>query len=203
MRERTVNLEGANMELRDFAYVVSHDLKAPLRGIARLVDWLAQDYGEHFDEEGRNMVALLIARVKRLDSLIEGILEYSRVGTHTEEAVVDLNQVVVRVIESLAVPDQVRITIDDPLPIGRYNMTRMFQVFENLISNAIKFLDKPQGTIRIGCQDSDSVWLFRVTDNGPGIEECHQERIFKIFQPLTSRDQHESTGIGLAIVKKL
>jgi signal transduction histidine kinase len=204
VQERTANLEAANRELRDFAYVVSHDLKAPLRGIARLAHWLAEDYGEHFDKEGHNMVTLLIGRVKRLDNLIDGILQYSRIGrTNTDEKPVDLNHLLPTVIESLSVPEHVRIIIEHELPIVQANATRLSQVFQNLLSNALKFLDKPQGVVTINCQHQIKSWMFRVTDNGPGIEERHQARIFNIFQTLTPRDQRESTGIGLAIVKKI
>lgn len=204
IQKRTATLEAANKELRDFAYVVSHDLKAPLRAISRLAHWLSQDYEEHFDEAGQNMVTLLIGRVKRLDNLIDGILQYSRVGrANTDEEPVDLNHLIPEVIDSLAVPEHARIIIEDALPVVRGNAIQLSQVFQNLLSNAIKFLDKPQGLITIRCQPQDATWVFTVTDNGPGIEERYWERIFEMFQTLTPRDQHESTGIGLAIVKKI
>jgi two-component system, LuxR family, sensor kinase FixL len=117
--------------------------------------------------------------------------------------VVDLQHLVPSVVESLSVPDHIQVTVVGELPVVRYNRTRMTQIFQNLIGNAVKFLDKPQGVVTIRCEDTGSSWLFRITDNGPGIEARYYERIFRIFQTLTPRDQRESTGIGLALVKKI
>ncbi|GAK54017.1 multi-sensor signal transduction histidine kinase [Candidatus Moduliflexus flocculans] len=204
VQERTAVLEAVNRELQDFAYVVSHDLKAPLRGIAHLAQWLVEDYRGQFDEDGQKMIALMVGRANRMENLIEGILQYSRIGhANMSEGVVDLRLLVLAVIETLAVPEHIRITTIGEFPVVRYNMTRMTQIFQNLIGNAIKFIDKPEGIITISCQNHGDSWLFRVTDNGPGIEARHYERIFKIFQTLTARDQFESTGIGLAVVKKI
>jgi light-regulated signal transduction histidine kinase (bacteriophytochrome) len=204
VQQHAATLETANRELRDFAYVVSHDLKAPLRGIAHLAQWLGEDYGERLDGEGHDMLNMLVGRVKRLENLIEGILEYSRIGrTNTEEEQVDLQYLVPAVIDSLSAPDHIQITITGMLPVIRANPIRILQVFQNLISNAIKFLDKPRGVIMITCEDMEGTWLFRIADNGPGIDTRHHERIFKIFQTLTPRDQRESTGIGLTLVKKI
>jgi light-regulated signal transduction histidine kinase (bacteriophytochrome) len=204
IREHSSELKATNKDLQDFAYVVSHDLKAPLRGIARLALWIAEDYGEHFDEKGREMVELLIGRVKRLDNLIDGVLQYSRIGrTDTEEMPVDLSQLVHAVIEGLAVPPNIHISTEGMFPVVHYNMTRLTQVFQNLISNAVKFLDTSHGRITIACLEQEKTWLFSITDNGPGIEKRYQEKIFQIFQVLTPRDQRESTGIGLALVKKI
>lgn len=204
VKERTADLEIANKELKDFAYAVSHDLKAPLRGIARLAYWLVEDYGQHFDEEGRNMAALLTERVKRMDKLIDGILQYSRVGrADTEEESVNLNELIPAVVENLSIPSHIHVSMVNEFPVVHYNMTRLFQVFQNLLSNAVKFLDKPHGKIHIGCEELEKTWQFSIIDNGPGIEECYHERIFNMFQTLNSYDQHESTGIGLALVKKI
>lgn len=204
VRQRTVELETANKELQSFAYVVSHDLKAPLRAISRLASWLVQDYGSAFDVKGQEMIALLIGRVKRMDTLIDGILEYSRIGRLESVSVpIDLNQLVQEVIDSLAPPPHIRITITTPLPGIVANPTRMSEVFQNLLSNAIKFLDKPQGQITIACLDDSTAWRFQVRDNGPGIDPKYHVRIFEIFQTLHPRDEIESTGIGLAVVKKI
>jgi PAS domain S-box-containing protein len=204
LKQTQTSLEALNKELQDFAYVVSHDLKAPLRGIAHLSQWLVEDYSAAFDEQGRKMVSLLVGRVKRLDDLIEGILQYSRIGRiDTDEAPVDLQQLVPTVIDSLAVPGHIQISIDSALPIVQANMTRMTQLFQNLIGNAVKFLDKPRGTITINCENHKETWLFRIADNGPGIEARYHEKIFNIFHTLTARDHWESTGIGLTLVKKI
>jgi len=197
-------VESANQELTDFAYIVSHDLKAPLRGIKTLADWLLADYADKFDEEGKEQMDLLLSRVKRMHNLIDGVLKYSRVGRIKEEQVqVDLNELVVDVIDMVAPPDNISITIEEELPMIECEKTRIMQVFENLLSNAVKYMDKPQGKIKVGCVEDDSFWKFSVADNGKGIEEKHFERIFKIFQTLSSRDEFESTGVGLTVAKKV
>jgi signal transduction histidine kinase len=103
----------------------------------------------------------------------------------------------------IAPPDHIRVTVDDGLPTIEGEKTRLTQVFQNLLSNAVKFMDKPQGTIHVGCVAEGDFWKFRVADNGPGIEEKHFERIFRIFQTLAPKDEYESTGVGLALVKKI
>lgn len=197
-------LQSANEELKNFAYVVSHDLKAPLRAIGSLAEWIATDYADKFEDEGREHLRLLVGRVRRMDALIDGILQYSRVGrAHEGRAEVDLDALVHEVIDSLAPPAHIRIEIDAPLPTVHADHTRMQQVLQNLISNAIKYIDKPQGEIHIGCMAEGKTWKFYVRDNGPGIEQRHFERIFQLFQTLTPRDRAESTGVGLALVKKI
>src|SRR5574340_917735 len=196
-------LESANEELRNCAYVVSHDLKAPLRAIGSLTDWIAEDYADKFDEEGKEHLRLLGGRVRRMDSLIDGNLQYWRVGRVTEASVaVDLNLLLHEVTDLLSPPPNIVITVD-PLPTGVAEGTRLQQVFQNLLSNAIKYLDKPEGRIHVGCVAAGREWKFSVSDNGPGIEERHFERIFHLFQTLAPRDKVESTGVGLALVKKI
>ncbi len=197
-------LEGANDELKNFAYIVSHDLKAPLRGIGSLADWLVVDQAEKLDDEGREYLRLITQRVRRMDGLIDGILQYSRVGRVKETRVeVDLNQLLRDVIDSLAPPEHIAITVAGALPTIRTEKTRIQQVFQNLLSNAIKYMDKPHGEIRIDCTDAGEDWGFSVSDNGPGIEARHFKRIFQLFQTLAPRDRVESTGVGLALVKKI
>jgi signal transduction histidine kinase len=116
---------------------------------------------------------------------------------------VDLNAVVKEVAEVLAPPAHIRITVEGRLPVVTADHTRMEQVFQNLIGNAINFMDKPEGHIIVGCEDNGDRWRFRVTDNGPGIAPEYYEKVFGIFQTLESRDQQESTGIGLTLVKKI
>ncbi|HYP28952.1 MAG TPA: CHASE3 domain-containing protein [Blastocatellia bacterium] len=196
-------LESANRELSDFAYVVSHDLKAPLRAIGSLATWIASDYADKFDEGGKEQMSLLRGRVKRMHDLIDGILQYSRVGRVKEQRVeVDLNALVREAITLLSPPPSVRVTVECSLPTVVCERTRMEQVFQNLLSNALKFMDKPEGEIKIRCEDRGEEWVFCVSDNGPGIEEKHFAKIFQIFQTLAPRDEFESTGIGLSVVKK-
>ncbi len=197
-------LAGINEELSHFAYVVSHDLKAPLRGITLLAEWLCEDFGEKLGPEAKEQIALLQSRVNRMHSLIDGVLQYSRVGRIREDAVaVNLNEVMPAILDTVAPPAHIRIAVDPDLPTLTCERTRIIQVFQNLLSNAVKFMDKPQGEIRVGCVAEGEHWRFYVADNGPGIEAQHFERIFRIFQTLAPRDEYESTGIGLALVKKI
>jgi len=204
-RDRLIHeLESANEELKNFAYVVSHDLKAPLRAIGSLADWLYADYRDRLEPEGQEHLRLLKSRAQRMDALINGILEYSRVGRIKETPTpVDTNNVVKEAIALLAPPPNIRIVVDGPLPTVTIEPTRMLQVFQNLLSNAVKYLDKPQGEIRIGCRTTGALWEFSVADNGPGIEPRHHEKVFQLFQTLAPRDRVESTGVGLALVKKI
>ena len=197
-------LKSVNQELKDFAYIVSHDLKAPLRGIKTLTDWLATDYADKLDENGREQMNLLLNRVQRMHNLIDGVLKYSRVGRDKEEKVkVNLNDLVSEVIDMVTPPENIEITVENQLPVVECEQIRIMQVFQNLLSNAVKYMDKPQGQIRIGCVEEDCFWNFSVSDNGPGIEEKYFEKIFQMFQTLTPRDEFESTGIGLTVVKKI
>lgn len=197
-------LESTHEELKNFAYVVSHDLKAPLRAISALADWLSHDYSDKFEEEGKEHMRLLVKRVYRMDNLINGILQYSRVGKVKEQIVtVDLDQLVREVIDLLSPPANIVISIENTLPTVMVEPTRIEQVFQNLLSNAIKFMDKPHGEIRIACNSEDKQWEFMIADNGLGIELRHFERIFQLFQTLVPRDSVECTGVGLSLVKKI
>ena len=197
-------LESANEELKNFAYVVSHDLKAPLRAIGSLADWINADQSEKLDAEGKEHLRLLMQRVRRMDGLIDGILQYSRVGRVRETVVeMNLNDIVGEAIAMLAPPPHIRIDVAPGLPLIRAERTRILQLFQNLLSNAIKYLDKPTGLIAVGCVEHDTDWEFSVADNGPGIEPRHFKRIFQLFQTLAPKDRVESTGVGLALVKKI
>ncbi|MBU1422310.1 MAG: hypothetical protein KKG06_03870, partial [Bacteroidetes bacterium] len=201
---RTAELEVANTELKDFAHIVSHDLKAPLRAVSQLATWISKDYADAIDKEGKEKMNLLMSRVKRMDNLIDGILQYSRAGrSEGKEEEVNLNSIVTEVTDNLAPPDNIKITIENKLPVVWTNRVRIEQVFQNLISNAIKYMDKPEGVIKISCVDEGSYWKFSVLDNGPGIEEKYYDKIFQIFQALEFRDKQESTGVGLSVVKKI
>ena len=197
-------VESANNELKDFAYIVSHDLKTPLRGISTLAHWISDDYADKLGADGKEQMELLLSRVVRMHDLIEGILQYSRVGRTREELVeVELGELVPEVIDNVAAPENISITIEDELPAIVCEHTRIMQVFQNLLSNAVKYMDKPAGQIRIGCVDEGDCWKFSVADNGPGIEVRHFERIFKVFQTVSGKDGYESTGVGLSVVKKI
>jgi light-regulated signal transduction histidine kinase (bacteriophytochrome) len=198
------DLEEINSELTNFAYIVSHDLKAPLRAIDSLAHWILEDYAKSFDKEGKEQMSLLIKRVDRMHNLIEGILEYSRVGRVKENMIeINLNILLSEVIEMIAPPDNFQITIEDEFPTIVAEEVRIKQVFQNLLSNAVKFNDKKEGVINLNCRYDTDRWIFEVSDNGPGIEKKYFEKIFGIFQTLVSRDTFESTGIGLSLIKKI
>jgi len=193
-----------NQELKEFAYIVSHDLKAPLRGINAVVKWISTDYADKFDENGKKQLDSLSNRVVQMHNLIDGILQYSRVGRVEEKkVVVNLNKLVAEAIDMVAPPENITITVEHELPTIECEQTRFMQVFQNLLSNAVKYMDKPKGQIKVGCVEENGFWKFNITDNGLGIEEKDFERIFKIFQTVAPSDKFESTGIGLTVVKKI
>ncbi len=197
-------LQKANRELAEFAYIVSHDLKAPLRAISSLAQWLSEDYREILDEEGKEKVGLLLGRTKRMHNLIEGVLAYSRLGRMKPTMCrIDSHEETRQIIDLLSPPDHIEIAINGELPVIIYDRIHFNQIMQNLISNAIKYNDKEYGLVNISCRQSEGYWEYLVSDNGLGIEEQHFDRIFKIFQSLKPRDEFESTGIGLTIVKKI
>ena len=194
----------ANQELKDFAYIISHDLKAPLRGISSIAGWLSQDYADMLGDEGKEMLQLMSGRVRRMSDLIDGVLQYSRLGhVREEKREINLNTLVLEIIDLLAAPVGIKIAIATDLPTIEAEQTRIQQVFQNLISNAIKYMDKPSGEIRIGHTLKDGFWEFYVSDTGIGIEDRYFDKVFQIFQTLYPPDQSDSTGVGLAIVKKV
>jgi signal transduction histidine kinase/HAMP domain-containing protein len=204
LAETVRDLRRSNKELQDFAYVAAHDLKAPLRGIGTLTDWIASDYADRFDEQGRQQLHLLKGRVSRLSELIDGILHYSEIGRVVARLeAVDLNGLIPEVVALLDPPERVEVAIQGSLPVVVCEKIRVGQVFRNLIDNAIKYMDKAHGRIEIGCSEQSGFWRFFVSDNGPGIDARYFDKIFQMFQTLAPRDERESTGIGLAVVKKI
>ncbi|MDF2592834.1 MAG: histidine kinase [Clostridia bacterium] len=203
-QQLVARLEETNKELDNFAYIVSHDLKAPLRGIGSLANWLLADYKDKLDEEGADIINLLVNRVERMKNFIDGILQYSRVTRVKENYVeIHMDKLIKDVIELLAPPENIKIIVNSEMPIIMGEVIYIEQIYQNLISNAIKFMDKPQGEIIISCRSKEDLWEFSVSDNGTGIDEKYFNKIFMIFQTLQPRDKFESTGIGLSIVKKI
>lgn len=202
--ELLAKIEKIEREFRDFVHIISHDLKAPLRGIKSLVEWITTDYADKLDENGKEQMDMLTKRVQRMHNLIDGVLRYSRVAQGDVEcAEVDLNELLPEVIDMVEAPQSISITLADEFPTVEFEPTRIAQVFENLLSNAVKYMDKPQGKIKIECVEHDGYWEFSVADNGPGIDEQHFERIFRMFQTLNPRDELESTGVGLTVTRKI
>lgn len=196
-------LQRANKELDQFAYVASHDLKAPLRGIANLSQWIEEDLGDSAPADVAEKMTLIRGRVQRLEALIDGILQYSRAGraqSHIER--VDTGALLTDVVELLAPPPEIVITIAPAMPSIMTARTPLQQVFMNLLSNAIKYNKRAGATIDVSVIDRGDRYAFSIADNGPGIAAEYHERIFGIFQTLESRDRVEGTGIGLSVVKK-
>ena len=190
-----------NQELSDYAHMVSHDLKSPLRSIDTLTTWLAQDYSGVFDDNGKKSLHLIRTNVEKMDTLISGILEYSTIGKNQIEVYdVDADNLVQEILKSTQIPEHISIT-KTKLPIIKGDKYRLQQLFQNLIGNAIKYNDKDQGVIKIGVEDQEDYWQFYITDNGKGIEEAYFNKIFKTFEKLENNP--DSSGIGLSIVKKI
>lgn len=197
-------IERKNRELDQFAYVVSHDLKAPLRGINTLTTFLEEDLQEHLSGEARQYMDLIHKRVSRMEQLINGILEYSRTDhLQKKQQRIDLKELVASVIDLIAPPESFKIEVQAILPEVMGNPVALQQVFQNLIGNAIKYNDKEEGHVLIQCRPQKIHYEFIITDNGPGISPDFHDRIFGIFQTLETKDKVESTGIGLTIVKKI
>jgi PAS domain S-box-containing protein len=193
-----------NKELQEFAYITAHDLKTPLRGIGTLAEWLSTDYADKFDEQGQKHVKLLVERAKRADKLVDSILQYSSAGHAREEKEqIDLNTVLPEIICEIDPTENIEITIENKLPVLMCKKTHIIQVFQNLLSNAIQYMDKEKGRINVGCIEEEGFWKFSVADNGPGIDQKYFKKIFKIFQTLSPTDETESTGIGLSVAKKI
>lgn len=199
-------LEERNQELDQFAYVTSHDLKAPLRAIANLATWIEEDLadsGDGLPPENVEQFELLKSRVHRMEGLINGLLEYSRVGRKQQSREeVDVGKLLSEIIDSLSPPGEFSIEVASDMPVLSTRKVPLFQVFSNLINNAIKHHDRKDGRVQVSVQALDKCYEFTVADDGPGIDAKYHQKVFAIFQTLRARDELESTGIGLSIVKK-
>jgi len=192
----------ANKELDSFAHIISHDLKAPLRGISSIATWLYEDYHQKLDQIGIDKIQLLLQRTKKMYNLIGGILEFTKIGKSLEEdEKINLNRLLKNdIIPLLIIPTHVDVKILD-LPEILGGKLLVHQLFQNLIDNAIKFCDHESGKIEIRCDDHVTHWEFCVQDNGVGIEGKYHDKIFEIFQTLGKSGS--GTGIGLTIAKKI
>ncbi|MEL7010847.1 MAG: ATP-binding protein, partial [Cyanobacteria bacterium J06588_4] len=187
-----------------FAYVTSHDLKAPLRAIANLATWIREDLAGQIPAENQQQLDLMQSRVERMEGLIQGLLDYSRVGRkETPTETVDIGALVQTTIDLLAPPPELKFEITADLPTIETKAILLQQVLSNLLSNAIKYHPDKQGNITISVTEQEEFYQFCVADDGLGIDPQYHDRIFTIFQTLQARDTFESTGIGLSIVKKI
>lgn len=195
-------LEKSNEELKEYAHIVSHDLKSPLRSIAALTSWIKMDNLKVFDKESLQNFTDIETTLEKMDSLITDVLKFSSLeATVNEDDQVDLDVILKEAIKMLHVPINITINIKDKLPTIRGDKTKFQQLFQNLIGNAIKFNNKENGNVTINVKDLKSFYKFTISDNGIGIEQRNFEKIFKIFQSL--KKSEDSSGIGLSIVKKI
>ena len=201
-REKLLSeLAHQNQELSDYAHMVSHDLKSPLRSIDTLSAWLKEDYENQLDDEGNKTLNLIRNNVEKMDTLIKGILEYSTIGKNRIEIYdVNTNKLIEEILNIINIPDHISVSKND-LPIVKGDKYRLQQLFQNLIVNAVSYNDKINGIVEIGVEDKGNFWEFYVKDNGKGIKETYFDKIFKTFEKI--ENNMESTGIGLSIVKKI
>ncbi|MFT5254016.1 MAG: PAS domain S-box-containing protein, partial [Flavobacteriales bacterium] len=198
-----VDLEKKNKELDQYAYIISHDLKAPLRAIHNLSEWIVEDMPE-MPEMVRDNFALLRGRVQRMENLINGVLDYSRVGrTKIIREPVDIKKMLHQIAETFVPSKDFEISIAENLPVITASNILLYQVFSNVINNAVKYNDKTLGKIECSYDALANFHQFTIKDNGPGIAEEYHEKVFKVFQTIEARDKKESTGIGLSIVHRI
>ncbi len=191
-------------ELEQYAYVISHDLRAPLRALNTYGQFLLEDYGDELDEDGRDYVTGISESAQQLEELVVGLLEYSRVGRGKQEpSRVFIGELLGKVVKRLGLRDLAQVNLPSELPVVRSYPLRLEQIFVNLLSNAVKF--SRQGVspvVSVSCVELERAWRIAVEDNGIGIEPRYQEKIFGVFQRLHTQEEYVGTGIGLAIVKK-
>lgn len=195
-------LEKQNQQLSDYAQIVSHDLKSPLRSIHSLITWIKEDNQKEFSDQTLSYLKMIESKVEKMDHLIQGILTYSKLDTLDDGyEEVDTNDIIQNIIQIIHIPDNVDVIISNSLPTLTADRYRMQQLFQNLIGNAVTYIDKPKGKVVVDCKEDENNYLFSIADNGPGIALENQDKIFNIFQSFTKHER--STGIGLSIVKKI
>ncbi len=196
------SLAQSNKELEDYASVVSHDLKSPLRSIHSLISWIKEDNDKQLNEQTLQYLSLIEGKVEKMDHLIEGILTYAKIDkVDVVSERVSIYEVIENIINVIHIPSHITVSIIGELPIINADKFRMHQLFQNIIGNAVNYIDKPIGKIEVSCQEDGATFIFSIKDNGPGIAKENQEKIFKTFQSLGKSDK--STGLGLSIVKKI
>jgi signal transduction histidine kinase len=197
-------LKRKNEELDQFAHIVSHDLKAPLRGIDNVITWIEEDHTNELSPHMNEYIGLIKGRLIRAENLINGILTYARIGRESQaKESVDLNSLLLEIRESMPLRSGLQLHIEQGLPHISTERLPLQQVLSNLIGNAVKYHDKVDGWIRVYFRNNSDQYEFFIEDNGPGIAKNYHDKIFVIFQTLQERDSFESTGVGLAIVKKI
>ena len=197
-------LARSNADLEQFAYVASHDLKAPLRAIEVLVGWLSEDLAGFREGDVQENLIMLKQRTARLNQLLDDLLEYSRAGRRVgEQSLVNCEELVKDICTMLDVPRHFSVRTDGHLPMLSTHATPLEQVLRNLISNAIKHHPGPSGEVEVSAERRADAYVFSVRDDGAGIPEEYAQRVFEMFQTLKPRDEIEGSGMGLAIVRRI
>jgi len=196
------DLEIQNQELNDYAHIVSHDLKSPLRNISALLSWTREDFKNQLGEGSLVNIDLMQDKVEKMDHLIENILKYSSIDRSSASIEkVNVQALVEDIIAMIYIPDHIEVTIKNKLPVIDADTTRIQQLFQNIISNAVNYIDKEKGIVEVDVEENPQEYIFSVKDNGVGIPADQHDRIFQIFN--TASDHKKSTGIGLSIVRKI
>ncbi|MDN3650409.1 HAMP domain-containing sensor histidine kinase [Reinekea marina] len=208
LKEESGRIASMNEELKAFAYASSHDLKSPLRGIKQLAVWIEEDL-KHVDSELPPEIPenfeLMKTRVTRMERLLDDLLEYSEIGkTEGSSREVETSTLCSEVFDLVGGNDSgLTLKLESSLPIFKTHHTPFTQVIRNLIDNAIKHHDKPNGTILVKALEHDNQYEFIVEDDGPGVPESQMERVVELFTTLKPKDECEGSGMGLAIIKKI
>lgn len=197
------SLEEQNQALNNYAQVVSHDLKSPIRNINALMSWIMEDEKEKFSNASKENCSLVAQNLEKMDKLISGILNHATLGKTKEQRVsFELKDVLKETVRTIYVPDNIKIVLAENLPKMVFERARLEQMFMNLLTNAISATEKKErGLIKIDYEPDELYWKFIVSDNGKGIPEHYQESIFEMFKKL--ENEGNGTGIGLALVKKI
>lgn len=197
-----IELENSNKGLQEYAHIVSHDLKSPLRSISALSSWIQEDYKDVLDASGQKNLQLMQEKVAAMDKLISGILEYSTANSsEIISSIVNLNEVIACIQDTIYIPEHVVISVPKALPTILADSTKMQQLFQNIIANAVVHIDKEKGIVEVLSTEDADQWQFTIKDNGVGIPKAYHQKIFEIFQSIGTKER--STGIGLSIVKKI
>ncbi|MCO6149183.1 PAS domain S-box protein [Flavobacterium sp. NRK1] len=200
--ELVASLKKSNNDLEQYAQIVSHDLKSPLRSINTLISWIKEENGEMLTDQANNYFDLIEGKIEKMDHLIQGILTYSKIDNRDSNSeIINVDEIVTNIINIIDIPDHIAISICKKLPSISADRFRIQQLFQNIIGNAVNYIDKPQGLIEIDVEEHKKYNIFSIKDNGPGIAEENHEKIFRTFQSLTKNEK--STGLGLSIVKKI
>lgn len=201
-QELVESLEKSNKELEDYAQIVSHDLKSPLRSINSLIAWIKEENEGNLADQTLQYFAMIDNKLEKMEHLIQGVLTYSKIDkTDIAKENVDTHEIITNIINIIHIPPHIQVSVTGQLPVIRADRFRTQQLFQNLISNAVNYIDKPQGFVEVGCKEEKKCFTFYVKDNGMGIAKENHEKVFKIFQSLAKNEK--ATGLGLSIVKKI